>query len=170
MSIYTGIGSRETPVEILEQMTILGRYLAAQGHYVRSGHAIGADYAFEQGALKNCLVYLPWQGFGDRDHPMLGSSIVVPANSQYDEMINKFHPNGSKLSNGARALMRRNSCQVLGLKLDSPVKAVICWTPNASGSGGTGQALRIARHYSIPVIDMANSKYSTAEAVLAVLP
>lgn len=66
--------------------------------------------------------------------------------------------------------MARNTCQVLGLNLDSPVKAVICYTPGGSGSGGTGQAIRIAQAYKIPVIDMGFAKFDTANKVLDALP
>lgn len=37
--IITGIGSRETPPEILIEMTKLGKYVLEKGHFLRSGHA-----------------------------------------------------------------------------------------------------------------------------------
>ena len=37
----------------------------------------------------------------------------------------------------------------------------MCWTPNAAISGGTGQALRIARAHSIPVYNLANASTFT---------
>ena len=52
--------------------------------------------------------------------------------------------------------MARNSYQVLGRNLDDPVEFVICWTPGGSGSGGTGQAIRIAKDYQIPVFDLGS--------------
>ena len=53
-------------------------------------------------------------------------------------------------------LQARNCYQVLGEHLNDPVKMVICWTPRGSGSGGTGQAIRLARAYKIPVFDLGN--------------
>ena len=47
--------------------------------------------------------------------------------------------------------MARNSYQVLGLKLDLPVQFIICYT---DGNGGTQQALRIANHYNIKIINL----------------
>ena len=43
--IYTGIGSRETPEEVLKDMKKLGYILAENGWSLRSGHAPGADQA-----------------------------------------------------------------------------------------------------------------------------
>lgn len=34
----------------------------------------------------------------------------------------------------------------------------ICWTKNGSGQGGTGQALRIAKAYNIPIFDAGKFK------------
>ena len=49
---YAGIGSRETPKEILKEMTKIGQELESKGYTLRSGGAIGADKAFE-GANQN---------------------------------------------------------------------------------------------------------------------
>lgn len=52
-------------------------------------------------------------------------------------------------------LHARNCYQVLGADLRTPTQFVICWTPRGSGEGGTGQALRIAKAYNIPIFDLA---------------
>lgn len=49
---YTGIGSRETPEEVLSLFTIVGEFLAKKGYILRSGGAKGADKAFEVGCDK----------------------------------------------------------------------------------------------------------------------
>lgn len=165
MGVYTGIGSRETPLEIQAEMKVIGSFFAKNGHFVRSGHAKGADYAFEQGAGVSCLVYLPWTGFNS-ELPLLGSSYVVHPRIDLDALVYKFHPNYSKLTKGAFALHRRNGCQILGKKLDRPSTAVVCWTPGGTRGGGTGQALRIAQHYNIPILDMAYPENNTALKVL----
>jgi predicted Rossmann fold nucleotide-binding protein DprA/Smf involved in DNA uptake len=46
---YAGIGARETPDDVLHLMYLLGRKLATDGYVLRSGHADGADLAFEKG-------------------------------------------------------------------------------------------------------------------------
>ena len=47
--------------------------------------------------------------------------------------------------------MARNSYQVLGKNLDTPCNFIICYHQN---SGGTMQAVRIAKHYQIPVYNL----------------
>jgi len=44
---YAGIGSRETPVDILKEMTNVGTELDKEKYNLQSGGAIGADMAFE---------------------------------------------------------------------------------------------------------------------------
>jgi len=39
----------------------------------------------------------------------------------------------------------------------------LCWTKNGKSSGGTGQAIRIANDYKIPVFDAG--KYNDIETV-----
>jgi hypothetical protein len=48
---YAGIGARKTPEEVLQVMERAGRILGSRGYTLRSGHAAGADMAFERGAL-----------------------------------------------------------------------------------------------------------------------
>ncbi len=50
----------------------------------------------------------------------------------------------------------RNCHQVLGCDLRTPSDFIICWTKNGKGLGGTGQALRIAKEYNIPIFDIGN--------------
>ena len=44
---YAGIGSRETPVGIMELMNKAAKWLEGKGYTLQSGNAIGADRAFE---------------------------------------------------------------------------------------------------------------------------
>lgn len=57
MKIYTGIGSRNTPPDILDIMFRLAGKLASEGYVLRSGGAQGADDAFEQGAADSTEIY-----------------------------------------------------------------------------------------------------------------
>jgi predicted Rossmann fold nucleotide-binding protein DprA/Smf involved in DNA uptake len=62
VGVYTGVGSRSTPAEVLELMGDLAARLAGSGWRVRSGRARGADQAFERGAeraLGDVEVYRP---------------------------------------------------------------------------------------------------------------
>lgn len=162
---YACIGSRETPKNIMKEMEKIGQGIANSGGIARSGHARGADQAFESGAGKNCESYLPWKGF-EKEVPVLGKEIIVRARGDLDDMVWQYHPVPENLSYGAFALMRRNACQVLGLDLNSPSLAVICWTLNGGYMGGTSQAMRIADAYNIPIINMWQKEFDTAEKVL----
>lgn len=158
--IYTGIGSRETPQEIQEKMVSLAMLMGKYGHLLRSGGADGADSAFEYGCdrvkgPKN--IFIPWNGFsGRRKHD---DGVIVGVCDKALEIASQFHPNWSACSQGARALHARNVYQVLGVNLNEPSDLVICWTKNGSGAGGTGQAIRIARHFNIPIYDMGKKNW-----------
>lgn len=156
---YAGIGSRETPPNILDLMTQLGALLALRGFVLRSGAAPGADAAFERGCDLNQgakQIYVPWYGFQNRrDNDMF---VIVGNNPEAMKLAAQFHPAWHRCSPAAKKLHARNCYQILGLQLDTPVERVVCWTPNGSGSGGTGQAIRIARHFNIPVDDLGKAE------------
>jgi hypothetical protein len=146
MTTYAGIGSRETPADILGVMTDIARTLAEQDYTLRSGAAQGADSAFEAGATKK-EIWLPWLGFNGH------TSRLLPSPEAF-EVAREFHPAWDRCSRGARALHARNIHQILGPDLNDPVGMVVCWTRNGGRSGGTGQALRLATAYSIPIHDL----------------
>lgn len=95
---------------------------------------------------KTCDIYIPWHGFNG------STSELLPSWRSYN-IAEKYHPRWDYLNQGGQKLMARNVHQVLGTDLNTPSEFVICWTPNGSGSGGTGQALRLAKDYNIPVFD-----------------
>ena len=146
---YAGIGSRETPEDVLKLMTKIAEKKQSYGHILRSGAADGADAAFEAGAGRLKEIWLPWIGFNGHD------SLLVPTPQAF-ELAAKYHPAWNKCRLGARKLHARNCHQVLGKDLKTPVQIVIGWTRDAAGGGGTGQAIRIARAYDIPVHDLGD--------------
>jgi hypothetical protein len=137
---YAGIGSRETPDDILISMSNTGRVLEEMGYILRSGAAIGADQAFEKLVPK------------DR------KEIFVAADADAASMAiaARLHPKWSACNDYARKLHARNAKIVLGSNLKSPVSFVVCWTPNGLVTGGTAMGIRIAQHYAIPVYNLAN--------------
>lgn len=166
MRIIAGIGSRQTPKNILLEMEKIGRWCFNNRVFVRSGHAHGADYAFEKGAKEMCICFLPWKSF-NAELPKTGAVMkIIPITIAINDLIDKFHPNPAVLSDGARRLMGRNNCQVLGERLNSPVKAVICWTKDGGATGGTGQAIRIANTFKIPILNMFYEEYATSRRVI----
>lgn len=163
---YTGIGSRKTPFDVCELMTKIARSFAASGMILRSGHADGADQAFELGAQEKAEIYLPWNSFNKLDDgEWIGEGPTVfcePTQKAY-KIAARFHPAWDRCGAGARSLHARNVHQVLGYDVDHPVlsSGIICWTPDGSldghgyGVGGTGQALRIAVAYGLHVTNLA---------------
>lgn len=149
---YAGIGSRQTPANILIQMTEIAIDLREQGYRLRSGHAPGADQAFEFGAEADADIYLPWLSF-EKTTPVYGRKFTDVSEAAM-EMAAHYHPSWQYLKRGAKLLHGRNCYQILGHDLDTPCEFVICWTPGGEMKGGTAQALRIAQDYDIPVINL----------------
>ena len=151
---YAGIGSRQTPENIQKVMHDFAAYAEEHNLVLRSGAAQGADQAFESGVHSKHMmqIFIPWRGFTNQPHHRWQWA-SRELEKQAQELASQFHPNWAACSRGARALHARNMAQILGPHLDLPVKFVACWTPNASGSGGTGQALRIAKELDIPIFD-----------------
>lgn len=150
--VYAGIGSRRTPRDIQTLMTRIAEKLSSQGWTLRSGHADGADLAFERGAGTNCEVYLPWASF-NQHWQIEGHRHAAPTQAAM-LLAQAYHPAWQKCSSGAKQLHARNMHQILGPDLQEPVKFVLCWTPDGQDSGGTGQALRLARKNKIPVFNL----------------
>ncbi|MDE2100523.1 MAG: hypothetical protein KGL39_24985 [Patescibacteria group bacterium] len=162
---YTGVGSRETPEDVLGLMESIGYLLARDGWTLRSGGAEGADSAFERGAMRGMdgellepwpEIFLPWSGFNNRP---LGPDFVEPQAEAF-QVAAKYHPAWDRLSQGGRRLHARNVHQVLGSDLDKPIKSgfVICWTKGGKGGGGTGQAIRIAEAHDVPIEDLGREE------------
>lgn len=143
---YAGIGSRKALPHLCAWMTDIGRWLAGRGYTLRTGGADGCDRAFMD-ADGPQEVFAPWAGFN-------GLPWVPFDEAGARAIAARFHPAWSRLSHGARKLHTRNVPQVLGSYLASPVEFVLCWTADGKDSGGTGQALRIARAYDIPVFNL----------------
>lgn len=147
MKYYAGIGSRETPIELKEKIKIIVEFLDSKDYTLRSGGAPGADSFFEE-FTNNKEIFIPWKDFNGNP-----SQLFKPSNESF-EMAKKYHPNWNRLSFGARKLMGRNCHQVLGLDLKTPVDFIVCWTKDGGETGGTGQALRIARDLNISIFNL----------------
>jgi hypothetical protein len=160
---YAGIGSRQTPPDVLALMTRVAAYLRAQGWTLRSGHAQGADRAFEVGANRKAVVYLPWPRFGqdkygdDPGMPVLGEDVCDRARWAANHKVLvalKIRPKTE--APNIVPLMGRNVAQVLGMPGDPPSKFVVCWCPEMDGKpqGGTACAVQLAAHEGIPVFNL----------------
>lgn len=175
--IYAGIGSRETPVPMLEIMWRVAWLLARQGWLLRSGGAPGADTAFDQGAIAGGgrrEIYLPHGGFFSDLRPagpLTDPSYIVPQNRFSQDLVDRayhlaseYHPGWIGLVDSHRDLMMRNVFQILGPDLNTPVQMAVCY---AKGSvidardrvvdvrGGTGQAVRVAADHPVITYNLA---------------
>jgi len=148
---YAGIGSRETPSSLKPLINSIVEKLEAKGFTLRSGGANGADSFFEEKATKK-EIYLPWKGFNKNE------STLFNVTQEALEFAKKYHPKWENLSEAGQKFMGRNGYQVLGLDLKTPVEFIICWTPEGKMTGGTSQAMRIARDMNIPIYNLCIDK------------
>lgn len=161
---YAGIGSRSTPDDICALMQRVGEVLARRGFLLRSGGAIGADRAFESGARRAggaVEIFRP-------DRARTAGEIATPRLPAWDRALAiaaEHHPAWASLAPYVRALHARNVPQVLGPDLESPSAFVLCWTPTfklddagaiSAVSGGTGQAVRVARTCGVPIFHLGH--------------
>lgn len=141
---YTGVGSRSTPDYILKVMGNLAKKLATEGWTLRSGGAVGADTAFERGAISVCghkEIYRP----EDADKRAL-------------EMASTIHPAWNRCSDYVKKLHARNCFQVLGRDLNTPSSFLVCWTKGGEDIGGTRTAIVLARRNNIEVLNLGIDK------------
>lgn len=148
---YAGIGSRDTPIHILRVMYRLGSHFADY-FILRSGHALGADQAFEAGCTESHggkEIFLPYPGYN-------GSNSTLTPSAEAYGIADRYHPNFVACNEIARKMHARNAHIVLGKDLKHPVKFVVCWTRGGQVIGGTGQPIRIAQAHEIPVFNLAD--------------
>ena len=168
MKYYTGVGSRDTPQNILHMMSQIGEYMAHGGYCLLSGGATGADQAFEIGCDKvkgEKQIFLPWDGFGYDRHKDIGwahwidnDTIFNGVDDRAMKIAEEFHPKWHMVGQAGRKMMARNTYQVLSTaSISSKSSLLVCWTPDGAidqttiKTGGTGQAIRVARAYGVKV-------------------
>ena len=143
---YTGVGSRETPAEILQLMTSIALKLDRDGWTLRTGDADGADAAFRDGAYYK-------EVYSANDMYNVSKEVYAKARTDFLEL----HPKPAACKTQfIQHLHMRNGLELLGETYDKPSKFVLCWTPNARVIGGTGQTIRLANKYKITVCNLAD--------------
>lgn len=157
--IYTGIGSRRAPPEMLARAEALARRLAASGLHLRSGGALGMDRAFERGTPSDQrTIYRPAHVTGDVGEAAFGIFDAEVAPLAGCGSIRRMRP-------PIAALLARSMFQILGLGLSTPTRAVVCWTPvldyTHRDAGGTRYACLLAQVRGIPIFNLAH--WTTAE-------
>lgn len=174
MKWYTGVGSRETPSDILEVMESVGYALASQGWTLRSGGAVGADQAFERGMFRfagydgpyewtPAELFLPWAGYEDHHKFTHGGLNILPSDihlgieRQAEKIAESIHPAWEACKQGARKMHTRNVFQVLGKDLVTPSKMLIAWTKVdklGNPKGGTATAINLAKANGIQTFNL----------------
>ena len=165
MFYYTGVGSRNTPKDVLVLMGAIATKMAHFNYGCRTGDAPGADKAFRDSA-SGAGVFTNNQLDPHNTYykpPMLEVYKASDCTPEAMTIAARFHPAWHKCSAFARKLHGRNAFQILGLGLNDPSKYCICWTPDGCishatrqySTGGTGTAISIADAYKVPVINLA---------------
>lgn len=171
---YAGIGSRDTPEHIQDKMRTIAEILERKKYTLRSGGAIGADLAFESGVNRNKEIFYT-ESYRINDGYFIE---YEDADLKFaDKILKEYHPSykngGSGVkSKGKRQLLSRNTFQIFGVGDTVNSEFVICYTPDGTESvtswdtGGTGQAIRIAYDYEIPIYNLKNYIGVTAEEMV----
>lgn len=165
---YTGIGSRETPLDIRQLMTEIAMHCQGYGLTLRTGASSAADKAFELGAGLQKEIYIPFEGW---DHKTGITSLSIASTTlakkvwehrrkagwfvygledlHVDERWENLHP-------GTQALLAKTMCMVLGKNLDNPSDSLICWTPLCKITGISSHPIALATMSRIPVFNLAD--------------
>jgi hypothetical protein len=164
--IYSGIGPRNTPIKVQEQMAALGKQLEEMGFILSSGDGIGADQAWASEVKpENTCIYLA----GSK--PSCPHGLVPDFLQDQWTFANKHfgkHRGGLSLTrqnNYVQYLFMRNLNILLGpdLTKPEPVQFVAYWyekdCPNG-WAGGTGHTVSMARdpELNIPCFNIALDK------------
>ena len=155
MKYYAGIGSRETPPEVLERMEKIGGFLARKGYTLRSGGARGADTAFERGADFAKGPKEVWNPRDENIFPHLWATEKASATCWEFPL--------ERMKSFTIQLITRNMYQIFGddEKDLKPVDFVIYYSPadpsqKGRESGGTRYAVRAALEENIPCFNLRN--------------
>ncbi len=159
--VYAGVGARRTPSAVLARMQDLARELAVRGWHLRTGGADGADSAFANATpTGQRTVFVPWRGYNgwdasaNRGVPLcrvLGADEIRAMR----EAAAAHHPAWERCPERVRDLHARNVAVLLGADMGQAVDAMVCWTDKGQVRGGTGMAIRVARHHGVPVLNLA---------------
>lgn len=154
MKTYAGIGSRETPSDVLNKMAAIAEFLSSLDYTLRSGGAAGADSAFESGATRK-EIFLPWDHYNGRKVNNVDTFSVLT--EDHFTLAEAIHPAWDRCSHAAKRLHARNTQQILGRHLDSPCDFVVCWTKGGQTVGGTGLAIRLAKCEGIRIFNLGTA-------------
>ena len=176
---YTGVGSRETPNDILILMRRIGYIMAMKGIALRTGEADGADHAFYEGVVDANAIHgvkfknevfvagVPKTYHYVNDVVDIFSSDLMSAApfKQFRETAVRIRGSWDDLSYFGAKCHIRNVAQVLGVDGNSPSRGLICWAKPVTPikvtetkiryvEGGTNTAYCTAILHNIPVYNL----------------
>lgn len=162
---YAGIGSRETPGEVLSLMERYAQRFSEGGFILRSGGAQGADSACQKGCEQSSRPQLKdiWWGDSHRQEAWnQQEGVDHQVTTEMHAIAASIHPYWQGMKDSSRYLHARNVGQILGANGNDPVQWVMCWTPDGmekesertSQSGGTATAIALADRWGIPVFNL----------------
>ncbi len=183
---YTGIGSRDTPLDVQNAMFDIAYTLCEKGYRLRSGGARGADTAFQagveevvrehsldsMGSLGFADIYLPWKNYKrETENYLPWWDIPYTYSPEAENLAKEVHPAWHKCSKGAKLMHQRNVYQVLGhwppeVEKSDFVLYYAKETKYGKVSGGTATAVNVARKYGIPTINMYFDRWGNKLATL----
>jgi hypothetical protein len=136
---------------------------------VRTGEAKGSDNAFRESCTRGDVFCYNPSLIKDQKCDLNINNTPSFANfPQAMDIAARHHPMWDRLNDSIKKIMTRNVYQVLGHDLKTPSEMLICYTHDgrykstAASTGGTGQAIRIAIEYGIPVFNIKNDEHINA--------
>lgn len=185
MAAYSGIGSRDTPAEVLGVMEDAAYRLARIGLTLRSGKAAGADASFQRGVQKYVAeaginltphfaeIYIPWKGFkggegliDDWDITLDTIDRMFPGHQEMRwDWVKEVHGGWDKLIQGSRKLHERNIHQLFGMDLGDAYinqsKFVLYYAPETKRGepkGGTASCVNLAKKQGIRTLNLLHDE------------
>lgn len=158
---FAGIGTREATAEEQNLLSDAALMLCrTHGGWCYSGNAPGSDIACMVGAGRWTTAWLPWDRFNYGDYHAekeCGDVVIAGDGPNGRKIASETHPAWGRLRDSVRRLIVRDVYQVIGDKTHPKVSFVLCCaTPKGPDDvqGGTGQAVRVANRFNIPVVNV----------------
>ena len=151
MKAYTGIGSMECPLNILDEMQSIALRLSSSRILRSTGTGCKS---FENGCKQGSgalEMFIPWKGFNGYE------ANIYYISRKAAEYAKRTHPYWDALQAGNKKVQACNVQRILGRELNDPVEFVICWTDRGRKNGVVGHYIRPARVAGIPILDLGSS-------------
>ena len=150
------IGTRRLSPGWRKLLLEFSRAMSEAGWWVRTGAATGCDQTWaEHMRGPQVSLYLPWPTYEKEWWQGSGYRIQYRPTKEAEKITARYYPRPWKeVKPGVRLLHARNVHIILGPKCDKPADLVLCYTVDGGVSGGTGQGIRIAEGFGIPVLNV----------------